>query len=218
MKKIVIYVLLLVALTFVIPIFFTKVTVINDALIQESDYDNLDTETADNGEDVGNRNVDVTPYDYNNYKTIKLLHSKTNTIEEIPLDEYLYGVVSAEMPVDFDMEALKAQATVARTYTIYTITHNQSKHGDAHICDDSACCQAWITKEDRMARWEEDRREDNWNRIMIAVNETKGKVITYEGAPINAFFHSNSGGATEQPVNVWRRKRISISTNSRNCR
>lgn len=150
-----------------------------------------------------NYEINTDLYDYKNYSTIKLLHSKTNTIEELPLDEYLYGVVSAEMPVDFDIEALKAQAVVARTYTLYKIMQNQSKHGEAYICDNSACCQAWITKEDRFARWDEDKRESNWKKIMYAVTETKGKIITYEGKPINAFFHSNSGGATEAPVNVW---------------
>ena len=142
-------------------------------------------------------------YNYGNYNTIKLLHTKTNTIEEKALDEYLYGVVSAEMPVDFELEALKAQAIVARTYTIYKITENQSKHGDAHICDNSACCQAWISKEDRLARWEPEKGNENWNKIVSAVEQTKGKIITYEGKPINAFFHSNSGGATESPINVW---------------
>ena len=199
MKKIVLYVIALVILTFIIPFFFTKVTVESKSINKdEEDVPINDEETSK--EQVS---IDLSPYNYKDYNTIKLLHTKTNTIEELPLDEYLYGVVSAEMPVDFDIEALKAQAVVARTYTIYKILQNNSKHGEACICDDSACCQAWITKEDRMARWEEEKREENWNKIVLAVNETKGKLITYEGKPINAFFHSNSGGATEAPVNVW---------------
>lgn len=144
-----------------------------------------------------------TAYDYGEFNTIKLLHTKTDTIEEIALEEYLYGVVSAEMPATFEVEALKAQAIVARTYTIYKMKTNQGKHGEASICDSSACCQAWISKEDRLARWEENVREANWNKIVDAVNSTKGRMITYEGEPINAFFHSNSGGTTEIPLNVW---------------
>ena len=105
------------------------------------------------------------------------------------------------MPADFEIEALKAQAVVARTYTIYKIQNK--KHDNADICDDSACCQAWVSKEERFARWEESVRESNWQKIEQAVSETKGKIITYEGKPINAFFHSNSGGKTEIPVNVW---------------
>ena len=193
MKKIMVYVLVLVLLTFVIPFFFTRVTVESNSLLIADNENN----------NQGGEDVETPPYDYKNYNTIKLFHSKTNTIEEIPLEEYLYGVVSAEMPVDFEFEALKTQAIVARTYTIYKIEQNQSKHGEASICDDSSCCQAWITKEDRLSRWEEDKREENWNKIVQAVNQTKGKIITYNGKPINAFFHSNSGGSTETPVNVW---------------
>ena len=148
---------------------------------------------------------EITPntYDYKQYKTVKLLHAKTNEIEELELDTYLYGVVSSEMPATFELEALKAQAVVARTYTIYKIVHNNKKHGEADICDDSGCCQAWITKEGRLERWEEDVRQANWNKIVEAVNSTQGKIITYEKQPINAFFHSNSGGTTEVPINVW---------------
>ena len=74
------------------------------------------------------------------------------------------------MPANFQAEALKAQAVVARTYTLYKIINNSTKHGDAQICDNSACCQAWISKEDRLAKWEESERENNWNKI---VNSSK---------------------------------------------
>ena len=141
-------------------------------------------------------------YDYSKHGTIKLLHAKTEEVEEINLDEYIANVVSAEMPVKYDIEALKAQAIVARTYTIYKITKSK-KHKEADICDDSTCCQAWISKEDRLSKWKESEAEDNWNKIIKAVNETKGKIITYNGKPINAFFHSNSGGKTEIPFYVW---------------
>lgn len=132
-----------------------------------------------------------------------MLHTKTNTIEEVKLDDYLYGVVSSEMPASFEEEALKAQAVVARTYTIYKIQNSGAKHKGADICDNSACCQAWISKDDRLAKWEESSRQSNWEKIVEAVNSTQGKMITYEGKPINAFFHSNSGGKTETTLNVW---------------
>lgn len=186
MKKTVLYILIFVLICFIIPIIFTN-----------NKIRNVSKEIDENSK--------ITPntYDYKNYQTIKLLHSATNQIEEIKLDEYLYGVVSAEMPANFELEALKAQAVVARTYTIYKIVNDGTKHEGANICDNSACCQAWITKEDRLARWEENLRESNWNKIVEAVNSTQGKIITYEGLPINAFFHSNSGGMTETTANVW---------------
>lgn len=77
------------------------------------------------------------------------------------------------------------------------------KHPDADICDNFACCQAWISKEDRLAKWEEDVRNSNWDKIVKAVQETQGKIITYNNEPIDAFFHSNSGGITETVSNVW---------------
>ncbi len=111
--------------------------------------------------------------------------------------KYLYGVVSAEMPANYQEEALKAQAIVARTYTAYKM-YKGSKHENADICDDSTCCQAWISKEDSFAKWNEELREEKWKKINTAVNDTTGKIITYNGEPINAFFHSNSGELLKQ--------------------
>jgi len=192
MKKILAYVLIFVLVCFLIPVVLTKKTgkqVNTNIYVNEQNNSKVAENTAE--------------YNYNKYNTIKLLHTKTQEIEEIKLDEYLYGVVSAEMPASFEKEALKAQAVVARTYTIYKIENNEGKHGEANICDDSGCCQAWISKEDRFTKWEEASREANWNKIVEAVESTKGKYITYEGKPINAFFHSNSGGKTETTLNVW---------------
>ncbi len=185
MRKLIIYILCVVFLCFLIPILFTK---------------NLKNNLVAKTEEI--QSVETT-YDYGKYNKVKLLHTKTEEIEEIDLDTYLYGVVSSEMPANFEMEALKAQAVVARTYTLYKIINNNSKHGEASICDDSACCQAWISKEDRLNKWNEEERQNNWEKIVSAVNETKGKIITYEGKPINAFFHSNSGGTTDTATNVW---------------
>lgn len=190
MKKIALYVMCLVLLTFFIPAIFT---IPNNNTVKAKAKEEQETQLDEN---------DI-KYNYGKYSQIKVLHTATNTIEEMDFDSYLYGVVSAEMPADFNIEALKAQAVVARTYTIYKILNDGNKHGDASICDSPNCCQAWISKDDRMARWDEDKREENWNKIVKAVNETKGLIITFEGKPINAFFHSNSGGYTETPINVW---------------
>lgn len=192
MKKVYIVLFMLIFCTFAIPIIFTKNTV-------SGKIANNTNETTENTTEE----IQMIDYNYKQYDTIKLLHADTGEIEELPLDTYLLGVVSAEMPANFEQEALNAQALVARTYTIYSIVHSGGKHGEADICDDSGCCQAWISKEDRMARWDEAQREDNWRKIEIAVNTTAGKIITYNGEVIDAFFHSNSGGTTEAPVNVW---------------
>lgn len=186
MKKILLYILCLVLLCFLIPILFT----------QKNDLKEI---VANNEENKQNQEI---KHDYGKYSTVKLLHSDTKEIKEIELDNYLLGVVSSEMPASFEKEALKAQAVVARTYTIYKITEG-NKHGDADICDDSKCCQAWISKEDRLNKWNETERDSNWLKIEEAVNTTKGKIITYDGKAINAFFHSNSGGITDTAIAVW---------------
>ena len=193
MKKIFIYMFVLILICFSLPIIFTS---------EFSARVNSTASEAQNTEIVQN-NITQATYDYDEYNTIKLLHKDENKIEEIDLEEYLYGVVSAEMPASFEEEALKAQAVVARTYTIYKIVNNDGKHGEADICDDSTCCQAWISEQDRKDRWDEDEKEENWNKIVKAVNSTQGKIVTYNGEPINAFFHSNSGGTTEAPIEVW---------------
>jgi stage II sporulation protein D len=191
MRKLIICLILLVQIIFLIPVIFTKGFETREASLEIVEGENTINEVQDR------------EYDYGNYQNISLLHKSSNEVEQVNLDEYLLNVVSAEMPADYEIEALKAQAVVARTYTLYKATANTKKHNNADICDDSSCCQAWISKEDRLAKWEESVRNENWNKIEQAVYQTKGKIITYEGKPINAFFHSNSGGKTEVPVNVW---------------
>ena len=185
MKKICIYALCLILMCFLIPILFTRKLKTEETIIEKV-VEEFQEEK----------------HDYGKYNKIKLLHSNTGDIEELDLDTYLLGVVSSEMPASFEQEALNAQALVARTYTIYKIL-NGSKHDNADVCDNSSCCQAWISKENRLEKWNEEEREKNWSKIEKAVNSTKGKIITYEGKPINAFFHSNSGGFTDTATNVW---------------
>ena len=182
-KKLILFIFIFVIICLTLPAIMAK----NDAKEQTVAYKNENIEEQ---------------YVYKDDNKIKLLHLETNEIEEILLDEYLYGVVSAEMPANYDIEALKAQAIVARTYTIYKIK-NGSKHEGADICDTSTCCQAYITKEKRFEKWNENEREANWKKIVDAVDSTSGKIITYNGEPINAFFHANSGGETEIVSNVW---------------
>ena len=200
LKKILIYLLSFILIIFIIPAFLTKRTTPTSSKKEterQLQDNNQQEQTTENQTEISNKNT----YNYSKYGTISLLHKKTGEVEQVNLEEYLCNVVSAEMPATFEQEALKAQAIVARTYTIYKILNK--KHDNADICDDSTCCQAWISKDDRLAKWEENQRESNWQKICSAVNETSGKIITYENKPIDAFFHSNSGGITEVPVNVW---------------
>lgn len=212
MKKILTYIVGFIFIVFILPAICTKtIDVDHPNTIAEGGKENEETERQNNKEQEENKdsqnNIEESPkevaYEYKQYNTIKLLHTESGEVEELGFDEYLYGVVSAEMPATFEIEALKAQAVVARTYTIYQMQNSGAKHEGANICDSYACCQAWISKEERLAKWEENEKESNWQKIIQAVNDTEGKIITYEGNPINAFFHSNSGGVTESSVNIW---------------
>ena len=198
MKKILTYFVGFIFVCFILPAICTKtIKVNNENIVAENNVG----KAQENIKQEENKNSEK--YDYKEYSSIKLFHAESGEVEELPLDEYLYGVVSAEMPASFELEALKAQATVARTYTIYQIQNNGQKHEGANICDSYACCQAWISQDERFSKWEESEREANWQKIVQSVNETVGKIITYQGNPINAFFHSNSGGVTESSVNIW---------------
>lgn len=194
MKKAILYLTAFIVIFFLLPALLTKT---NTKAAETSSNSNTINEVTETSNETDSQNA----YNYKNYGTIKLLHKKTGEVEEVAIDDYLCNVVSAEMPADYAEEALKAQAVVARTYTIYKI--NNKKHENADICDDSTCCQAWVDKETRFSRWEESKRESNWGKIQKCVKETQGQIITYQNQPINAFFHANSGGKTELPVNVW---------------
>ena len=208
MKKFMAFILAFFFIVFFMPILLTSTKCKTNLSLNKNEVQNeveLNNETAKIQE---YEKKEYEKYDYKKYGTIRLLHEKTGEIKELPIDEYLLGVVSSEMPASFEIEALKAQAVVARTYTIYQIMHSNGKHGEADICDNFACCQAWMSKEDRLNKWNENERENNWNKITDAVNSTSGKIITYDGEPIDAFFHSNSGGVTETAGNVWGGKNL----------
>lgn len=133
MKKILLYTFCFILLCFAIPIIFTKknndkqVVALAENTIEQNISKSNNQKEDKKENNIDQINVEESTYDYKNYTTVRVLHTKTNVVEELPLDEYLYGVVSAEMPANFEMEALKAQAVVARTYTIYKIQNNNRK-------------------------------------------------------------------------------------------
>lgn len=121
-----------------------------------------------------------------------------DVIEE-PLEEYLIGVVLAEMPGEFENEALKAQAVAARTYT-RKADLTGGKHGDGSICGNSSCCQAYLSPEDYRKLGGSD---EILKKIRSAVLDTAGQVLTYDEELIEATYFSCSGGYTEDAQAVW---------------
>ena len=118
------------------------------------------------------------------------------------LEEYLVGVVAAEMPASFPLEALKAQAVAARSYTLYHALHDGCRSGGADVCTDSSCCQAFCSDARMREKWGSDYKE-NREKVERAVFETAAEVLLYEGAPIEALYHSASGGSTENVEDVY---------------
>lgn len=128
-------------------------------------------------------------------------------IEEMDLDEYIKGVVAAEMPADFALEALKAQAVAARTFAYGRMTGvykaKQDAHEGADICTNSAHCQAWMSKKSAMEKWSPLFAARNWGKIERAVNETSDMIVVYQGSIANTLFHASSPGKTENAEEVW---------------
>lgn len=124
--------------------------------------------------------------------------NEAGNLRQMTLSEYLTGVVLAEMPTDFEPEALKAQAVVARTYTCKRMEHN--KHGAAAVCMDSGCCQGYQDPEDYV---NSGGKQDRVEKIRSAVVSTDGLVLYYAGELIDATYFSCSGGYTEDAVAVW---------------
>lgn len=121
------------------------------------------------------------------------------TVQIMELDQYLLGVVLAEMPADFELEALKAQAVAARTCALQC-TQEGVKHPGGAVCTDSKCCQAYIAPSDYLA---DGGAQENVDKVNSAVKTTEGQVLTYGGALIQATYFSCSGGRTEDAAAVW---------------
>ncbi len=122
---------------------------------------------------------------------------------EMPLGEYLMGVVSCEMPASYDLEALKAQAMAARTYTAYKLEKGGcDKSDDADICTDPSHCQAYGDEKFLREKWGADY-EMYAEKIEESVRSTDGKVITYDGRLIQALYTASCGGVTEDAQNVF---------------
>jgi len=131
--------------------------------------------------------------------------SEQKRVEQVPLELYVRGVVAAEMPPDFELEALKAQAIAARTYIVRKIVRQDFLKAPVPGAwvSDTVEDQAYATEEQLMSRWGRRGYATNISRINRAVAETRGLIITYEGEPIDATYFSTSNGYTENSEEYW---------------
>ena len=111
-----------------------------------------------------------------------------DVVNVLPLEQYLYGVVPQEAVPSWPAAALKAQAVAARSYALYTMAQNKGK---AYDIRPSTYNQVYLGQGGEYAS------------TNVAVDDTRGQVLTYNNAPIEALFHSDGGGYTEDSVNVW---------------
>ncbi|MBR0206011.1 MAG: stage II sporulation protein D [Clostridia bacterium] len=134
---------------------------------------------------------------------VKVFFPEKGEIQDMLLEEYILGVVAGEMPVSYSLEALKAQAVAARTYTLYSIRHGGcNTNPNADVCTSSSCCQTYRSDAKLRRSWG-DQYTYKYSVIAKAVMDTAGEVMLYKGKVINAMYHAASGGWTEDSENVY---------------
>lgn len=130
---------------------------------------------------------------YVSNKTVRVKRLSTDKVEEVPLEEYIVGVLAGEMPIDFELEALKAQAVASRSYVLKRMEYNMDNEYDVV---DSVLNQVYL---------DDDYLKETWgnnytikiNKLRTAVNETYNEYMEYDGEIIDALFFSTSNGYTE---------------------
>lgn len=215
MKKVIYYIIAIIIIIIILPMFIVKSCSVNvigsygEKIIRVDDDFYIDQENDIITLDKTN-SYEIKSYENYGQRAnikVKVLFEKDNKVKEIDLEEYLLGVVAAEMPANFNIEALKAQAVAARTYTYGRIKgmykDTDGGHNNADVCTNFAHCQAWIGKEEALKKWTEETAEDLWGKIVTAVRDTEDLIIVYNGAITNPVFHSTSGGNTENIEDVW---------------
>jgi len=132
-------------------------------------------------------------------RNIRVKRLATNTIENMPLEEYIVGVLAGEMPIYFEKEAFKAQAVASRSYALKRIGYNKENEYDVV---DSVMNQVYLDTDYLKEAWGFNYTE-NINKLRSAVNETLDEVIYYENEVIDAMFFSTSNGYTEDVGNIF---------------
>lgn len=135
---------------------------------------------------------------------IRVYRAATGAVTSVPLEDYVAGVVAAEMPADFQMEALKAQAVAARTNAVRALARPGRAPGGADITDDPRRDQAYRSPDELRLRWGAEFPA-KYARVLEAVRGTRGLILLYGGRPIEALFFSTSNGYTESAKELWGR-------------
>lgn len=138
-------------------------------------------------------------FQFGSNQMVRVKREATGEIERVPFEDYITGVLAGEMPVNFEIEALKAQAVAARSYVLKKIEQNGTSEYDVV---DTVMNQVYVDDNTLKERWKDDYIT-KMNKLKTAITETKGEYMTYDGAVIEAFFFSTSSGKTENVEEVF---------------
>ncbi len=134
---------------------------------------------------------------------IQLWDEGAGRLLSVPVEEYLVGVMAAEMPPDWPDEALKAQAVAAHSYVLYQRAHADTAALEGGwLAVDPARRQGFMTDEVLRSYWG-DAYEQNYARLAQLAAEVKDELLLYGTEPAAACYHAISNGATEASQNVW---------------
>lgn len=134
--------------------------------------------------------------------SVQVVRTATDKKEKVLLEDYVTRVVASEMPAEFEIEALKAQALAARTYIVNYLSHVQNKQDVTADVTDTIQHQVYKNDQELRTIWGKDY---NWKikKIKQAVAATVGEIVTYENQPITPAFFSTSNGYTENSEDYW---------------
>ena len=144
------------------------------------------------------RNDEIT-FNFSSNSIVRVYREKTGIIDRVPIEEYVVGVLSGEMPASFEVEALKAQAVASRTYVMYQISKNKNKDYDVV---DTVTNQVYLDTSSLKEKWGDDYLT-NINKIKQVVLDTSGEYLEYDGKVVEAVFFSTSTGMTENSEEIF---------------
>ena len=144
------------------------------------------------------KNDEIT-FNFSSNTIVRVYRENKKIIERVPIEEYVVGVVSGEMPVTFESEALKAQAVASRSYVMHQMESARDKDYDVV---DSVTNQVYLDNEQLKNNWGNDYTE-KINKVKKAVLETSGEYLEYDGEVVDAMFFSTSVGYTENSEDIF---------------
>lgn len=148
---------------------------------------------------LGINEIEEIELKYINNINVRVKRLSTNEIQIVPLEEYIVGVLAGEMPVYFELEALKAQAVASRSYVLKRLEYNKDSEYDVV---DSVLNQVYLDDNYLKEAWGKDYVV-NINKLRTAVNQTIDEYLEYDGEIIDALFFSTSNGYTEDASVVF---------------